>query len=206
MAAKRKKGLSLEEKRQVMLGLFHETGEVFNLKELESRGTKLGVVTQTIKDVVQALVDDKLVEQDKVGSGNFFYSFPSAALMAVRARCDALEASIARDTAACAELEARLKALSADRTGAGAGAGAGGGDDRATKLAKLEELKARSVALDKSLALHADNDPAVLAALQAKVAGAKASADRWTDAIWALRSHLVKKFGREPKEVRCLLE
>ena len=43
MATKRKKGLSVDEKRAVMLGLCHDTKEVFNLKELESKGAKLGV-------------------------------------------------------------------------------------------------------------------------------------------------------------------
>jgi hypothetical protein len=34
-------------------------------------------VLQTIKDVNQALVDDALVDSDKIGSGNYFWSFPS---------------------------------------------------------------------------------------------------------------------------------
>lgn len=41
--AARKKGMSLEQKRETMLSLFHETKEVFNLKELETKGAKLGV-------------------------------------------------------------------------------------------------------------------------------------------------------------------
>lgn len=42
-------------------------------------------VTQTVKDVVQSLVDDRLVEVEKVGSGNFFWAFPAKAFVAVRA-------------------------------------------------------------------------------------------------------------------------
>jgi hypothetical protein len=59
--------LSAEDKRQAMLGIFRETKEVFNLKELEKLGTKEGVVTQTIKDVVQGLRDDSLIDSDKIG-------------------------------------------------------------------------------------------------------------------------------------------
>ncbi len=43
-AAKKKKGMSLEEKREAMLDIFHSTKEVFNLKELEKLGAKAGVV------------------------------------------------------------------------------------------------------------------------------------------------------------------
>jgi hypothetical protein len=199
MATKRKKGLSVDEKRAVMLGLFHETKEVFNLKELESKGAKLGVVQQTIKDIVQSLVDDRLVSQDKIGSGNFFWSFPAQAFVESKSRCDALEAAIARDTSAAAELDAKLKALEAEKGGAAAAAA------RATKLARIEELKARGAALDKELAAHADNDPEVVKALQEKAKGAKLAADRWTDNTWALKSYLVKKFGRDPKEADKLL-
>ena len=35
------------------------------------------LVLQTIKDVNQSLVDDNLVETDKIGSGAFFWALPS---------------------------------------------------------------------------------------------------------------------------------
>ena len=46
-----KKGLTLEEKRQRILGIYYERKEVFNLKEIEKIGAKRGVVFQAIKDV-----------------------------------------------------------------------------------------------------------------------------------------------------------
>ncbi|KAJ3497572.1 hypothetical protein NMY22_g19685 [Coprinellus aureogranulatus] len=36
-----------------------------------------GIVSQTVKEVLQGLVDDGLVQMDKIGSSNFFWSFPS---------------------------------------------------------------------------------------------------------------------------------
>jgi len=48
------------------------------VKELEKLGAKKGVVSQTVKDVLQSLVDDNLVEFDKIGIANFYWSFPSA--------------------------------------------------------------------------------------------------------------------------------
>lgn len=61
------------------------------MKELEKLGTKAGVVTQTIKDVVQSLVDDRLVEMEKIGSANFYWSFPSKAKSEVRQKMRLLE-------------------------------------------------------------------------------------------------------------------
>ena len=72
-----KKGLSLEEKRKRILDIYYEKKEVFNLKEIEKIGAKRGVVFQAIKDVNQSLVDDNLVQFDKIGSGAFFWALPS---------------------------------------------------------------------------------------------------------------------------------
>lgn len=46
------------------------------LKELEKLGPKKGVISQSVKDVIQSLVDDDLVFKDKIGTsvcGHFIY-------------------------------------------------------------------------------------------------------------------------------------
>ena len=47
------------------------------MKEIEKLGVKKGVIIQAIKDVNQSLVDDNLVESDKIGIGSFFWALPS---------------------------------------------------------------------------------------------------------------------------------
>jgi Fe2+ or Zn2+ uptake regulation protein len=58
-----KKGLSLEQKRERVLEIFHSNDDVFQLKEVEKEAVKKGVVLQSVKEVVQSLVDDDLVHQ-----------------------------------------------------------------------------------------------------------------------------------------------
>jgi Fe2+ or Zn2+ uptake regulation protein len=58
-----KKGLSLEQKRDKVLEIFHESDEVYQLKEIEKIASGRGVVLQSVKEVVQSLVDDGLVHQ-----------------------------------------------------------------------------------------------------------------------------------------------
>lgn len=58
-----KKGLSLEQKREKVLEIFHESDEVYQLKEIEKKAAARGVVAQSVKEVVQSLVDDDLVHQ-----------------------------------------------------------------------------------------------------------------------------------------------
>ena len=50
-----------------------------------------------------------------VGSGNYYWAFPSKAIVAVRSRTEQLEAARAADVTAIEGLEARLAELSAGR-------------------------------------------------------------------------------------------
>jgi hypothetical protein len=42
------------------------------------------VVAQSVKEILQGLVDDGLVTTDKIATSNYFWSFPSAAKQAVK--------------------------------------------------------------------------------------------------------------------------
>ncbi|PQP92021.1 meiotic nuclear division protein 1 homolog isoform X2 [Prunus yedoensis var. nudiflora] len=51
-----------------MLQIFYDSQDFFLLKELEKSGPKKGVISQSVKDVIQSLVDDDLVFKDKIGT------------------------------------------------------------------------------------------------------------------------------------------
>lgn len=88
----KKKGLSLEEKRKRMLDIFYESKDVFLLKDLEKIAPKQkGIISQSVKDVVQSLVDDNLVDTDKIGTSVYFWAFPSKALAQRQAKLSALQ-------------------------------------------------------------------------------------------------------------------
>jgi hypothetical protein len=168
--AKKKKGLTLEEKRAVMLDILLSSGEAFNLKDLEKLGARAGVVEKTVKDVVDSLVADKAVEVDKIGSGNFYWAFPSAVVLNIKTQAAALEAEAAKEAAAAAAAEARAAELAEGRTDGAA---------RAAALAALDAARAERAAVDAQLKAYAESDPDALAELQAKARKAKAAADRW---------------------------
>jgi hypothetical protein len=54
-----------------MLEIF-KSAEVYSLKELEKLGVKKGVLSQSIPDIVKGLVDEGLVDMDKIGGGNLY--------------------------------------------------------------------------------------------------------------------------------------
>lgn len=47
-----RKGLSLEEKREKILAIYHSAKAIFNLKEIEKAATKQGVVSQSVKVIL----------------------------------------------------------------------------------------------------------------------------------------------------------
>ncbi|EJT99785.1 Mnd1-domain-containing protein, partial [Dacryopinax primogenitus] len=76
------RGLSADDKRSKLLEIFHETKDFYQLKELEK--VRICTVSQSVKEVLQDLVDDDRVQTDKIGSGNFYWSFPSQTGATVR--------------------------------------------------------------------------------------------------------------------------
>ena len=42
------------------------------------------LASMSVKDVVQSLVDDDMIDTDRIGTSNYFWAFPSKALHTVR--------------------------------------------------------------------------------------------------------------------------
>ena len=92
--ASKKRGLSLEEKRKGMMEIFYEKKDFFQLKELEKIAPKeKGIVQGTVKDVIQSLVDDGMVDTDKIGTSIYFWAFPSKASNVKKQKLEHLENS-----------------------------------------------------------------------------------------------------------------
>mmetsp|Transcript_13409 Transcript_13409/g.24815 ORF Transcript_13409/g.24815 Transcript_13409/m.24815 type:complete len:204 (-) Transcript_13409:1376-1987(-) len=191
----KKKGMSAEEKKSVILSIYHEQKVPFNLKEIEGLASKRRVVLQTVKENNQALVDDSLVNCDKIGSSNFFWSFPSAAYMRKRNRVEEVRQAIASTELSIDSQEGTLKKIKAERSD----------PNREGKLEQLRVLRAENAALEEELAKNKANDPEEHKRVTQEVALLKAGAERWTDNVWAVKSYLVKKRGMAGKEVDKML-
>ncbi|CAK4071144.1 unnamed protein product [Aphanomyces euteiches] len=190
--SKRKKGVSLDEKRERILKIYHENLEVYNLKEVEKLGSKAGVVLQTIKDVNQALVDDNLVDTDKIGSGNYFWSFPSKVAQQRKRKLDDLETKRGELKQKIVSVVQAVETQQSLRTES---------SDRVEKLNRLAQLKNQVEEMRAKLHVLSENDPDVMKKLEAKVKLAKEGVDRWTDNVFNLKSWVIKKNSAPSAEV-----
>uniref|UniRef100_A0A2K5BXI4 Mnd1 HTH domain-containing protein n=1 Tax=Aotus nancymaae TaxID=37293 RepID=A0A2K5BXI4_AOTNA len=83
----KKKGLSAEEKRTCMMEMFFETKDIFQLKDLEKIAPKeKGITSMSVKEVLQSLVDDGMVDCERIGTSNYYWAFPGKALHALESQ------------------------------------------------------------------------------------------------------------------------
>jgi hypothetical protein len=100
-----KKGLSLEEKRKKMMEIFYETKDVFLLKDLEKIAPKMkGITSMSVKDVVTSLVDDGLVDTEKICTSVYFWAFPSKASQARKRKLEIAEEKSLKVSESCEEV------------------------------------------------------------------------------------------------------
>ncbi|XP_020103587.1 meiotic nuclear division protein 1 homolog isoform X2 [Ananas comosus] len=175
----KKRGLSLEEKREQMLQIFYESQDFFLLKELEKLGPKKGVISQSVKDVVQSLVDDDLVLKDKIGTS-------------LRSARNKLESDLSSSRKRFKELIEQRDNLKKGREES---------DERVAALEELKAVELQHKKLNEELACYADNDPAALEALKNAIEIAHSAANRWTDNVFTLQQWCSTTFPQAKEQL-----
>ncbi|MBW0532195.1 hypothetical protein O181_071910 [Austropuccinia psidii MF-1] len=111
-----KNRVSAEEKRTRTLEFFHESNSFFILKDLIRLIPKAkGVVSQSVEDIVKELVDDGLVQTEKIGTINVYWSFPSQSSKTISKAIDALSAEYNAVNETTEEIKANLESAAKDR-------------------------------------------------------------------------------------------
>jgi len=193
----KKGGLSLEEKRARLLDVFHETGEVFVLKEVEKLGIKKGITPQKAKDILQSLVDDDLVHQERIGISNYFWSFPGELAHQLERDLDKTKAGIEVAVSSKTDLKSKLESASCGRKDS---------EERREKLKLLKGLKSEVSVLEKELDTFREFDPETIVKLREAVDTSKSTGNLWLDNIFLLHSWCKKHFPGCEKEIKGLFE
>jgi DNA-binding transcriptional regulator YhcF (GntR family) len=180
--------------------IYHKTQQVYTEKEIIALAAKAGVNANSIPDVHQSLIDDGLVEKEKIAGSNYCWSF--------KAKKDRMAQKQHEQTLKQIEdLKPKVEEASAKLADAKRGReeGEDGGESRAKKLARLAELTKKKLEYEKELESLKENDPAALADLEKELKLVTHAANRWTDNIFECKSYLVKKRGKEKKEAIKIL-
>uniref|UniRef100_A0A2K5RSD3 Meiotic nuclear division protein 1 homolog n=1 Tax=Cebus imitator TaxID=2715852 RepID=A0A2K5RSD3_CEBIM len=188
-----KKGLSAEEKRTRMMEIFFETKDVFQLKDLEKIAPKeKGITSMSVKEVLQSLVDDSMVDCERIGTSNYYWAFPSKALHARKRKLEALESQLSEGSQKHASLQKSIEKAKIGRCET---------EERTTLAKELSSLQDQREQLKAEVEKYKDCDPQVVEEIRQANKVAKEAANRWTDNIFAIKSWAKRKFGFEKNKI-----
>ncbi|XP_026756075.1 meiotic nuclear division protein 1 homolog [Galleria mellonella] len=185
----KKRGLSAEEKKIRMLEIFHQSKDFFQLKELEKIAPKeKGITMQSVKEVLQSLVDDHLVDSEKIGTSVYFWSFPSKARTAKKRKLNELQCQLDESVKKLKKTEEAIVIESVGRECT---------EQRKETLELLENMKKEEEKLKKELQKYRDSDPEYIAQLKTDNENLKTAINRWTENIYILKSYIKNTFQME---------
>ncbi|KEH27245.1 meiotic nuclear division-like protein [Medicago truncatula] len=160
-------------------------------------GPKKGVISQSVKDVVQSLVDDDLVSKDKIGTSVYFWSLPSCAGNQLRNVHQKLDSELQNSGTRHAQLVEQCEALKKGREES---------DEREAALADLKAIQLKHNELKNELEKYRDNDPAAFEAMREAIEVAHTAANRWTDNIFTLKQWCSNNFPQAKEQLQSMYQ
>lgn len=169
-----------------------ESQDIWTLKDLERDcPKKKGITAMSVKEILQELCDNDLVSFEKIGSGNFYWCFPSEAFNRRKVLEGKLEAQISELEAEISGYQAEIADLEPGREPC----------QERTELDAIIEQFSRQLAEIKAETSKYDSlNPEAIRKTQEQTKFALESANRWTDNVYTLKSWIVKTYGFNPTQ------
>nr|XP_054108357.1 meiotic nuclear division protein 1 homolog [Callithrix jacchus] len=155
-------------------------------------GLGVGVSSMSVKEVLQSLVDDSMVDCERIGTSNYYWAFPSKALHAKKRKLETLKSQLSEGSQKHASLQKSIEKAKIGRYET----------EERTMLAKeLSSLRDQREQLKAEVEKYKDCDPQVVEEIRQANKVAKEAANRWTDNIFAIKSWAKRKFGFEENKI-----
>ena len=105
------------QKAAAILAWFHRTAQAHSIKDLEKTLPQVSSISGIqVKDYLQALSDDNKIRVEKIGSGNWYWSFPSDEKKAKDAALSKAQDEYSKANAIVFELQSKVDEACAART------------------------------------------------------------------------------------------
>lgn len=150
------------------------------------------LVSQSVKEVLQSLVDDCLVNTDKCGVQTVFWAFPSEASQKKKAKLAVLEEQLGVARATDARLAEEVEDLRVGREDVDE-------EVRQDVLKEMEETEEEVRRVEADLSKFAEFDPDEMNKLRGLAQDSKIAANRWIDNIFSLQSWASRTFMMDKK-------
>ena len=154
-----------------------------------------------VKEYLQALSDDGKIHVEKIGSGNWYWSFASEETARRTLELAKLKAEMEGVAKGVEELEEKVAAAARAEREAEEKEGEG---EREALEGKVWALEEEVKGLKKELEVYKDADPGELERKQAEVEGFKARAERWTDNLFLVEGYIERLMGGSKEGMEAL--
>ena len=146
-----------------------------------------------VKDYLQALSDEGKIRVEKIGSGNWYWSFLSEERKSRENVLGKLKEELAKVEGALQELEEKVKEASEKR----------GEDDeeRGELVSARLELDGEVGVLRKELEGYKDGDPGEVERKRKEIEALRARAEVWTDNIGLLEGYMMNLMGGDKERM-----
>ncbi|KAF2109129.1 Mnd1 family-domain-containing protein, partial [Lophiotrema nucula] len=188
-----------------ILAWFQKSGSAHSIKELEKALPSVGSInSMQVKDYLQALSDDNKIRVEKIGSGNWYWSFPSEEKKSKEALLEKAQEEYNKANVAVAELEAKV-----DEAGAAREEDdellAGTGGDRKALVTKHANLSKELEALRMELAAYSEQDPVEIERKRDETKQFRDDSEKWTDQIMSMESWLRGHIGGDKEQMSSIM-
>ena len=140
-----------------------------------------------VKDYLQALSDEGKIHVEKIGSGNWYWSFLSEEAKSRSNTLEKLHEEKDKINAAVQELDIKVKEASEQREGEDG--------ERAEAVRMHTALREEVEALKGELEQYKDGDPGEMVTRKEEVKRFREKAERWTDNIGILEGWVLQMLG-----------
>ncbi|KAJ5774161.1 hypothetical protein N7457_009057 [Penicillium paradoxum] len=197
--------LSKSAKQDLILTHLRSTGTCHTLKDLEKILPSVASINGIqVKEYIQALTDEGQIRVEKIGSGNWYWSFTSDEKHNQERQLAQVTEEVEKVRKSCADAEAALAAETLRR-----GEETDEEDERETLMAQKAELQAavdrvRIAEAQLSGPLNSLNSKGVKQ-VQEELAEFRQQALQWTDNIYILEEYLRKLAGGDRQIIEGIL-
>lgn len=148
-----------------------------------------------VKDYLQALSDESKIHVEKIGSGNWYWSFLSDEKKIRDNIMDTLKAEKEKADAAAKEVGGKVKEASENR---------GEDEGRGELVQQQTNLGEEVDVLRKELEGYKDADPGEVDRRRREIMGLREVAERWTDNIGLLETYVKSMMGGDVERLDCM--
>lgn len=150
-----------------------------------------------VKDHIQALLDENLLTVEKIGSGNWYWSFGSEVKRTKTAQLESIRVERQKVVGAVERMKAEAEVLQIEEGEEGM--------ERKVLTESYEELVEEVGKLEKEVEEYKDGDPLVVEERRREAGVSREAAERWTDNIGCLEGYLKSMAGGDREVVEAVM-